>query len=188
MSGFETTRGDHANLLLRLSLNPNGSEELVRVAFFAWAQLHGKDRMSEEDILQLRSHHHAPAVLWDFYCGTSLINPTTHSTVKRIFEDVGVEQSIHAAEHTLKWSFLMTGASLLTCIKMLTLLHNMFVSSSLLSKNAMLPAMATAFDRQKTRLRFAESQGQGKGPDVSLSQRMDAVSAACEHIKYARSM
>ncbi|KZV64839.1 hypothetical protein PENSPDRAFT_756980 [Peniophora sp. CONT] len=169
------------DLEMTLSINPKGSKRLVQVAFFVWAQLHGNERMSEKDVLQLRSYHHAPAILWDYYSVSALSSSTIQLSVKQIFEDVGIDRSIRAAENAMKWSFLLTGAQLVACIKMLTLLHNTFLSSPLLSN--MLRPMAMAFDSQEMRLKFAESQGLGSTADKALSQRMEAVSAGCEHIK-----
>ncbi|VDB90149.1 unnamed protein product [Peniophora sp. CBMAI 1063] len=167
------------DLEMQLALNPKGSKELSQVAFFVWAQLHGNEAMTEKDILQLRSQHHAPVILWDYY-GSS---PTMQASVRDIFENVGVDRSIRATENTLKWSFLMTGTHLLACIKLVTLLHNVYMSSPLLSNTAVLPAMAMAFERQKIRLKYAESQGQGQAPGVTLAKKIHAIHAACEHIK-----
>lgn len=175
--------GLHAEIPSSLSINAKGSKELAQVAFFAWAQLHGNEGMSENDILQLRSHHHATAILWDYYSASVLRSPIIQSSVKQILEDVGVDRSVRAAVNALKWSFFMTGAQLLTCIKVLTLLQNVFVTSSASSHDAVIPAMATAFERQSLRIRYAESQGLGRSADDTLHDRIQAVASGCEHIK-----
>ncbi|KZV64847.1 hypothetical protein PENSPDRAFT_156503 [Peniophora sp. CONT] len=166
-------------------LNPRSSQDLARVAYFAWVQLYSKERMTERDVLSLRSGHQAQVILWQ-YLDNCPDDQTRRATMTRIIEDVGVDRSFRATENALKWSLWMVVPQFFTCVKLFTLHTTLFLSSALSANHAGLSAVAEAMEQQGRRIEYAKTQGRVSTADEWLSMRIVAAGAVFEYIEYAQ--
>lgn len=128
------------------------------MSFFVWVQLYTKKGLTEEDVRRSSPEHFALNIVQEYSLILAIGDPIVQRNVMQsIFEGIGADHCFRAFDNALRWSRSMTGDRLLECIKLLVVQMSLFSSSPL--SPSMLPAIAVAFQKQKSRIDYIAIHG-----------------------------